>query len=158
MKTSLPFQFNISYFALAGFLFIVEVLIALFVRDRFIRPYFGDVLVVILVYSFVMTFLKLPVVPVAIGVIVFAFTIEFLQYLQIVKILGLENSEVMSTVLGTSFAWNDMVAYFAGFVVILIVERLRGGKSTNNQAPRNKFQAPITKCQNPNRAVDGENK
>ena len=31
-------------------LFIVETLIALFVRDAFIRPYMGDVLVVILIY------------------------------------------------------------------------------------------------------------
>ena len=31
-------------------LFVVETLIALFVRDAFIRPYMGDVLVVILVY------------------------------------------------------------------------------------------------------------
>ncbi len=33
-------------------LFIVETLIALFVRDAFIRPYMGDVLVVILIYFF----------------------------------------------------------------------------------------------------------
>ena len=31
-------------------LFVVETLIALFVRDAFIRPYMGDVLVVILIY------------------------------------------------------------------------------------------------------------
>lgn len=35
----------------------MEVLIALYVRDRFIRPYVGDMLVVVLVYSFVRIFL-----------------------------------------------------------------------------------------------------
>lgn len=145
MKAKLSFRFSRIYFALALFLFIVEVLIALFVRDRFIRPYVGDVLVVILVYCLVMTFLRLSVVPVAIGVLLFAFAIEFLQYIQLVKILGWEDSKFMSTVLGTSFAWYDMLAYFAGFVVILVVERFR-------VTPK---KAPITKHQNPNGVVDG---
>ena len=34
-------------------IFCIEVLIALYVRDNFVRPYIGDVLVVVLVYSFV---------------------------------------------------------------------------------------------------------
>ncbi len=38
-------------------IFCIEVLIALYVRDRFIRPYVGDMLVVVLVYSFVRIFL-----------------------------------------------------------------------------------------------------
>ena len=37
-------------------IFCIEVLIALYVRDRFIRPYVGDMLVVVLVYSFVRIF------------------------------------------------------------------------------------------------------
>ena len=41
-------------------LFVVETLIALFVRDAFIRPYMGDVLVVILVYCFVRMFITRP--------------------------------------------------------------------------------------------------
>ena len=41
-------------------LFIVETLIALFVRDAFIRPYMGDVLVVILIYCFVRIFITEP--------------------------------------------------------------------------------------------------
>jgi len=32
-------------------IFLIELLIALFVRDRFIRPYVGDMLVVVLIYS-----------------------------------------------------------------------------------------------------------
>ena len=42
--------FNPRYFLVAVALFITEVLIALYVRDDFIRPYVGDFLVVILVY------------------------------------------------------------------------------------------------------------
>ena len=34
-------------------IFCIEVFIALYIRDSFIRPYMGDALVVVLVYSFV---------------------------------------------------------------------------------------------------------
>ena len=37
-------------------IFLVEVCIALFVRDRFIRPYVGDMLVVVLIYTFLRIF------------------------------------------------------------------------------------------------------
>ena len=34
----------------------IEVLIALFVHDAFVRPYIGDVLVVVVIYTFVRIF------------------------------------------------------------------------------------------------------
>ena len=120
--------FNKNYFGLAVLIFIIEVLIALFVRDRFIRPYLGDVLVVILVYCFVKSFLPLPAFPVAIFVMAFSFTIEFLQYIHIVEKLGLKKSALAKTVIGTSFAWNDILAYIAGIVIILLVEKYRSKK------------------------------
>lgn len=117
--------FNKRYFALTILLFVVEVLIALFVRDRFVRPYVGDVLVVMLIYCFVKTFMNLPITSVAIFVLAFAFTIEFFQYIHIVEKLGLEKSALARTVIGTSFAWADIVAYIAGFVLIVITETYR---------------------------------
>lgn len=120
--------FNRNYFGLAVAIFIIEVLIALFVRDNFVRPYLGDVLVVILIYCFVKSFLPLPAFPVAISVMAFAFTIEFLQYVHIVDKLGLRKSTLAKTVIGTSFAWNDILAYIAGIVVILMIERYRPKK------------------------------
>ncbi len=50
--------FRPVYFTLTVILLVVEILIAVYVHDRFIRPYFGDVLVVILVYCFLKTFLN----------------------------------------------------------------------------------------------------
>lgn len=114
--------FNKNYFGIAILLFMVEVLIALFVKDRFVRPYLGDVLVVILMYSFLKSFLQLPVVLVTIGVLSFAFIIEFLQYIRIVETLRLERSVMISTVIGTSFAWLDVLAYVAGALIILFTE------------------------------------
>jgi hypothetical protein len=116
--------FNKNYFSIALIIFVVEVLIAFFVRDRFVRPYLGDTLVVILIYCFVKSFLRIPVISVAIAVLVFSFTIEFLQYVHIVEKLGLEKSIIASTVIGTSFAWNDILAYIAGIAIILVVERI----------------------------------
>lgn len=115
--------FNRNYFGLAVFLFIVEVLIAIFVNDGFVRPYLGDVLVVILIYCFIRSFIHLPVIPVAVFVLIFSFTIEFLQYAQIVEKLGLQKSTIARTVIGTAFAWSDLLAYVIGVVTVVMVER-----------------------------------
>lgn len=68
-----------SYLRATLFLFLIEVLIALYAHDRIIRPYIGDLLVVILIYCFVKSFLNTPVWPTAIGVLIFSYTIEVLQ-------------------------------------------------------------------------------
>lgn len=114
--------FNRKYFALASLVFVMEVCIALFVKDKFVRPYVGDVLVVILMYCFVKSFFKWNVNAVALGVLAFAFLIEFFQYLNIVEKLDLKNP-VVRTVLGTSFAWYDVWAYIAGFALVLLIEK-----------------------------------
>ncbi len=120
--------FRKNYFLLFILLFVVEVLIALYVHDNFVRPYIGDVLVVILLYCFAKSFIQLPVTPVAIGVLIFSFIIETLQYCNIVDRLGLGHSKLARTVMGTSFAWEDLLAYTAGFIVILVAERSSRGK------------------------------
>ncbi|WP_281637217.1 DUF2809 domain-containing protein [Flavobacterium marginilacus] len=116
--------FNRKYFFLTILIFIIEVLIALYLHDEIIRPYIGDVLVVILIYCFIKSFLKLPVLPLAIFVLLFSFSIEFLQYLNIVEKLGLQKSKLARTVIGTSFAWIDLVCYIAGIIIVLITEKV----------------------------------
>ena len=116
--------FKKKYFFFFILLFVIEVLIALYVHDNFVRPYIGDVLVVILLYCFLKSFVKLPVIPAATGVLIFSFIIETLQYLNIVDRLGLEHSNLARTVIGTSFAWEDIWAYIAGFIAILIAEKI----------------------------------
>jgi hypothetical protein len=123
------FKFNLKYFLLALLLFVIEVLIALYVHDNFIRPYIGDVLVVILIYCFLLSFLGLPKIKTAIGVLVFAFIVESLQYLNIVYVLGLEKSKLARIIIGTSFAWEDIIAYIAGILIVLMVELISKPKS-----------------------------
>lgn len=120
--------FNRKYFFLTILIFIAEVLIALFVHDTIIRPYIGDVLVVILIYCFIKSFLQLPVLAVAVFVLLFSFGIEFLQYLNIVEKLGLQESKIARTVIGTSFACIDLVCYIAGIIIILIAEKASAKK------------------------------
>lgn len=115
--------FNKKYFALTILIFIVEVLIALFVHDSFIRPYLGDILVVILIYCFLKSFLKLSVITTALIVLLFSFTIELLQFLNIVEKLHLENSKLARTIIGTSFSWADLLMYSIGIVIVLGVEK-----------------------------------
>jgi hypothetical protein len=118
-------HFNGLYFALAILIFIVEVLIALYLHDDFIRPYVGDFLVVILIYCFVRSFIQAPVVPVALAVLVFSFLIETLQYFNLVKLIGLEHSRLANIILGNYFTWSDVLAYTLGIGVTILVEKFK---------------------------------
>ncbi|MBK8567293.1 MAG: DUF2809 domain-containing protein [Saprospiraceae bacterium] len=115
-------KFNRKYFLLALLIFILEVLIALYVHDRFVRPYVGDVLVVILLYCFAKAFLDLPALHLALGVLAFSFAIEIMQFFEVVELLGLGSNQLARVVIGTSFAWEDFLAYTAGILVVIIVE------------------------------------
>lgn len=117
-------QFNRRYFLGAIILFVTEVLIALYVHDTIIRPYIGDLLVVILIYCFVKAFLNTPVIPTAIAVLLFAFCIETAQYFNIVQVLGLEKYKIARVVIGTSFEWIDLLAYTTGIILVIVTERL----------------------------------
>ena len=115
--------FNTKYFVIAIVLFVIEVLIAVFVHDRFIRPYVGDFLVVILIYCAVRTFIRASPAKIAPGVLVFSYVIEILQYFQIVDRLGLSGNVIAKTVIGYGFEWWDLVAYTLGAGFILLLER-----------------------------------
>jgi len=121
------YRFNKGYFGLTAGLFLIEVLIAMYVHDDFIRPYFGDFLVVILIYCFLRTFTNLAVKPTLLAVLIFSYLIELLQYLNFVEWVGLGNSELARTVIGTSFAWMDLMAYTIGCAAILWFERMKPG-------------------------------
>lgn len=114
--------FKRNYFLLTVLLFVIEVLIALFIKDRFLRPYGGDLLVVILIYCFFRSFFRVRILPCAFGVLLFAFTVEFLQYLHFVEVVGLQDNKLAKIIIGTDFAWHDMLAYMGGIVIVLASE------------------------------------
>jgi len=100
----------------------IEIIIALYFHDRIIRPYVGDLLVVILVYCFWKSFVNTPTTPTAICVLLFAFFIEWLQYMDFVKKMGWQHSAIARTIIGYSFEWIDLAAYVTGTVVIMVTE------------------------------------
>lgn len=117
-----------AYLALAVILFGIEVVIALVFRDSFVRPLLGDVLVVALIYAAVRSVLEVPTLPTAAGVFLFACAVECAQYAHLVDRLGLRDNAVARVVIGTSYDPRDFLAYAAGAVAVVVVERVYDGR------------------------------
>ena len=116
---------RLIYLVLTIFLIFVEVLIALFVHDRFVRPYVGDMIVVIVVYTFVRIFIpeKFRLLPLA--VFAFASIVEVLQLFNYVEVLGVGDNRFLRVLLGTSFDIKDIGCYAVGCLVLGVFELAR---------------------------------
>lgn len=117
--------FNRSYFILACSVFLLEVYIAFFVEDTFIRPYLGDFLVMLLMYSFIRAFFPVTVHKTLVGILVFALLVEVSQHFQLLHQLQLGHLRWAKMILGQTFSWADIWMYLLGIVFIYWVERLR---------------------------------
>ncbi len=113
---------NKKYLIITILLFIIETLIAIYLKRGFIRHTFGDFLVVILIYTFVKSFIPNNHFKIAIWVLVFAFFIEFLQLANILETLNLQNNHLIKLILGSTFQISDLVAYTLGTITILAIE------------------------------------
>lgn len=112
---------RIYYIILTIILLAVEVLIALFVHDQFVRPYIGDVLVVVVIYAFVRIWIPESVRLLPLYVFLFAAGVEILQYFNIVELLGVQDNVFLRTIIGTSFDVKDILCYAAGCMLIWLV-------------------------------------
>ena len=113
-------RFNYKFFIATIFLFIVEVLIATkLAYIDWLRAYIGDVLVVILIYTFIQTFFKIDKTKTILGVFIFACAIEFAQYFHFAELLGLKENKIAMIVLGNSFSWIDILCYVFGCLFAL---------------------------------------
>jgi hypothetical protein len=128
------FKFNRTYFLLVILLLVIEIAIALYIPDGFIRHYVGDLLVVILIYCFLRSLFKFSVVPLAFGVLLFAYCIEILQYFDFVDRLGLSHNKLVSVVLGSTFDWMDMLMYTVGIGIVIFWELFVRKMKANHQA------------------------
>ena len=95
----------------------VEVCIALFVHDSFIRPYVGDMLVTLLLCCMARVVIPDQVRLLPLYVFLFAACVEIGQYFDVVALLGLEDNRLISIALGRTFSWLDLVCYTVGCVV-----------------------------------------
>lgn len=105
-------------------LVVIEVLIALFVRDSFVRPYGGDIIVIAVLYAFVRIFIpqKLKLLP--LYLFAFAVFVECAQAVDYVSLLGLSEIKFFKILLGTSFSWYDVACYGAGSIICAFVQTL----------------------------------
>ena len=117
MRLKYNSKFLIPFLAI----FLIEVTIALFVNDSFIRPIFGDVLVVILIYFFVRMVTNIDHLPAILGVFIFSCLVEITQFFHLISYLKLQDSKLVQTVLGTTFNVMDFFAYLVGALLIIIL-------------------------------------
>lgn len=116
---------RIAYGVATVGLFFVELLIALFVHDRLIRPYVGDVLVVVLLYTFVRILWPEGIRFLPLYIFLFAAGVEVLQYFRIAEVLGLSDNRILSVVIGSVFDWKDIVCYGVGCVLLGVYEYVK---------------------------------
>jgi hypothetical protein len=117
------FKFQLPYFVPAIALLLVEIAIAVFVKDAFVRPYVGDYLVVILLYCMLKSVVVISPIKAAIIVFLFALAVEFTQYFNLAAKLGFAKSSAGTVILGSSFEWLDILAYALGLATVLLIEQ-----------------------------------
>jgi len=112
---------RIIYFIGFISILIIEILIALFIHDKIIRPYIGDILVIICIFLLFKTIFDNKVKHLAIYILIFAVIVELMQYFNIVQYLVKDN-RFLKIVFGTTFDIRDIICYMIGYVIILIFE------------------------------------
>lgn len=118
-------QKKLKYIIAFIVLLLVEVLIALFVHDNFIRPYVGDMLVVIVIYAFIRIWIPEKCKLLSLYIFLFAAGVEVLQYFKLVELLGLQDNTFLRILIGTTFDIKDILCYAAGGVVLGCYEWIR---------------------------------
>jgi len=117
---------RIKYLVAFIIFFITEVLIAVYVHDDFIRPYVGDILVVILLYCFIKIFVPYKVKLMTLYIFIFSAFVEILQYFKLVEMLGLQDNRFARIVIGSVFDWKDILCYGVGCILLYGYEKLIG--------------------------------
>lgn len=98
-------------------IFLVEVFIALHVRDSFIRPHGGDLLAVALLYAIARGCFLRSKVWTAFFVLLFSFALEFVQASEFLNQLTIINNSWAGIVVGQRFDPVDLIMYTIGTMV-----------------------------------------
>ncbi|MBR2328038.1 MAG: DUF2809 domain-containing protein [Clostridia bacterium] len=112
------------YGVLTAALFVIELIITLFVRDSFIRPYGGDILFAAFMCAFIRIFFPKKLTLLPLYVFLFSTAVEILQYFDFVKLLGLHKILFFVILLGRSFSVFDIVCYAIGCLLFFFAELL----------------------------------
>ena len=117
------FKLDKKSFSIAIIIFLIEVIIALYIKDKIIRPFVGDILVVIFIYYFIKAFINTKAINIAIFTLFFSFIVEILQYFNFVEMIGLGHNKAARIIIGTSFSWIDLLCYFVGFILLFFIDK-----------------------------------
>ena len=112
------------YIFLFVLIFVQEVIIAMYVDDAFIRPYGGDIIVEWLIYCFIRIFYPKRFKMLPMYIFLFSVGIEITQYFKLVEVIGLADNSIARAVMGTSFAWADIICYAIGCVSIRLGQEI----------------------------------
>lgn len=113
---------DVKYIFAFLIVFVIEVIIAVFVHDYFIRPYLGDVLVVVLIYCMVRAFVQYNGKRLPLYIFVFAVTVEIGQYFNLAEWLDLGDYALARVIIGSTFDMMDIACYFAGCALLFLFE------------------------------------
>jgi len=102
--------------------FIIEAIIAVFIQDNFVRPYLGDVLVVVLIYCLIKTFVRNEIKLLPLYIFIFAALVEISQYFNLAKLLGLNDYKIVRIIIGSTFDIKDIACYLVGCVGLFLYE------------------------------------
>lgn len=119
-----PTKLRLIYAALSLFVLGIEIFIALFLRDAFIRPYGGDVLVTLLLCCMARSIVPEKFHWLPLGVFLFSVLVEVGQYFDFATLLGLSQNPVLKTALGFSFSVADILCYALGCLGFCLLEKL----------------------------------
>ena len=100
-----------------------EILIGKYVHDAFIRPYVGDVLVVVAVYLLARAIWPKGHPWLALWVFLFAALVECMQGLGWGNLPVIRDSRLLRVMLGSTFDWRDLLCYAVGCGIIALAER-----------------------------------
>lgn len=114
---------RLRYLGAFFILLCIELFIGICVHDRFIRPYVGDMLVVILIYFFLRALHPYGMKNMIWYVFFFALAVEILQYFHLGRLLGLEHNRLAMIILGSTFDVGDILCYFTGCLLVWLTER-----------------------------------
>ena len=120
---------RILYLLIFCGLLAVEVGIALFVNDAFVRPYVGDMLVTLLLCCLCRVIIPDKIRMLPVYVFVFAACVEIGQYFDVVALLGLADNRIISIALGRTFSWMDIVCYAVGCVAAFLMDQIINKKA-----------------------------
>ena len=114
----------LAFFALLA----LELVIGLFVHDRFVRPYLGDVLVTVLLCCLARAVFPQKPRLLALWVFLLSAAVEFSQLAGLAQRLGIRGG-LLGALLGATFDWIDLLCYFLGCAAFFAAERIAERRS-----------------------------